>query len=165
MEQPQDISKKSDKLFAFGILGIVLLLILYNIYNYYAPIMRLRGSELMSIEGTDPIDGTYKKIELTDKLTLVNFWATWCYSCVGELPVLDGASSKLQIIGVMRPPVKKSLLDDFKIQYPNIVGDNAVFEKFAISALPTTIVVRNRRVEDIQLGLVTEEDIKKWLSK
>ena len=68
---------------------------------------------------------TIKLADLTDKVTLVNFWATWCAPCVKELPALDrleaavgGSDFRVQLISLDRAGSKvyAPFLEDLGIE-------------------------------------------------
>ena len=46
------------------------------------------GSDLKVITGDTITEETVNPIE-TDKITIINFWGTWCTPCVNELPYFD----------------------------------------------------------------------------
>jgi thiol-disulfide isomerase/thioredoxin len=46
-------------------------------------------------EFTDPDGGTHTLADYKGKVTLVNFWATWCAPCREEMPALDRLQSEL----------------------------------------------------------------------
>jgi thiol-disulfide isomerase/thioredoxin len=97
-------------------------------------------------EGDSLISGS-----LHGKVTLVNFWATWCGPCVIETPELVALQEEwedrdFQIVGVSMDEegfdAVGPFADDFKIQYPLVLDDGALADEFGgVYALPTTFVV------------------------
>lgn len=53
--------------------------------------MPLVSQEVKAIYG---IRDLLKRLEPSDTLYVVNFWATWCKPCVAELPALDSLNLK-----------------------------------------------------------------------
>ncbi len=88
-----------------------------------------------------------------DKLVLVEFWATWCVPCVGELPNLIKAYNKhhadgFEIIGISLDKDEQKLRSFLKTkeipwaQYCDGKGwDSKLVAKYGIQAIPTTFLL------------------------
>ena len=83
-----------------------------------------------------------------DGPAVLNFWATWCYPCRTELPVLQRASAEypnVRFVGVddgFAPAESVAFLDDFGVTYDQFVdADGALAEELEISGLPATVVL------------------------
>ncbi len=88
------------------------------------------------------------------KLLVVNFFATWCFPCLGLLPLLieaqqkDGAAG-LQVVGIGLDREAELVLEPFRefyrIPYPILVGADRFAEPGLplgpIHTLPTTVVI------------------------
>ena len=93
----------------------------------------------------------FKKIH--KKITIINFWATWCSPCRKEIPDLisinsEYASKGVRVIGISTDKGGKVIADvsDFvkahKIDYPIIIDNGKLSDAFGnIRGLPTTFFI------------------------
>lgn len=102
--------------------------------------------------------------DLKGKVTIVNFWATWCPPCRQEIPDLialqDKYRDQLQIIGVSEdddPPSKvKQFVADHKMNYRIVMTTNEIHKVFGnVDALPTSFVIdREGRIVQKHVGML-----------
>lgn len=74
------------------ILLIILLLgfTFFIVRHQYAPRKTAIGVEAPEIELTDIQKTRLKLSELKGSVVFINFWATWCPTCVEEMPFIEG---------------------------------------------------------------------------
>ncbi len=103
----------------------------------------------------DDVDGHAVSLgQWRGKVLLVNFFATWCFPCLGELPLLEELEKRrgaegLQVVGVGLDREGALVLAPFRrfygIEFPLLVGADRFAEPglpFApIPVLPTTVLV------------------------
>ena len=129
------------------------------------------GSQSPSFSLTS-LDGmTVKSSALKGSVVVLNFWATWCQPCMGEIPELKqfAANSKAKVIGIAldQDGVKtiKPFVVSNNINYTVLVGDEEVFQRFNGVGIPYTLVLDpSQRIVKIYRGPTTkkaiEEDLK-----
>ena len=116
--------------------------------------------------------------ENLSKLTLVNFWATWCSPCRQEMPLfetmtrLHGANG-FGVIGVAidNPSTSQPFLDEMDIRYPILYAERTGMELMSLSGneqglLPYSLLIdENGQVIDQVLGKIDEAKISAWISE
>jgi thiol-disulfide isomerase/thioredoxin len=122
---------------------------------------------LSSLEGK-----TVAMKDLSNKVVIVDFWATWCGPCREEIPHLNELYSELkgkglEIVGISMDTDGtdgvKDFAREFRIQYPIVMGDEKVAESFGgIIGLPTTFVIdRQGKIAKKYIGLPPAGDMRK----
>lgn len=113
------------------------------------------------------------------ELTMVNYWATWCGPCVGELPALakigELTEGRVQVLGVQLDALSnggkrdedaigaaKELFEASKAAYPSVVPDEWLTQiGTLVQSIPTTFFVdQNGNVLDAVIGSRSEQQ---WL--
>lgn len=131
---------------------------------------------LPSFSYPDLQGNTRSSEEWSDKVVVLNFWASWCPPCKKETPAFIATQARypdlVQFVGIAiddREPVLQ-FANDFGINYPTLLGDmNAVEISKQLgnrySALPfTAIFDKNGKLVFQHTGEVREDDLEKQLS-
>ncbi len=93
-----------------------------------------------------------------EKLTVIDFWATWCKPCVSSIPKLNNiyeeyAPKGIEFIGVnIDGPRNLSKVKPFatsmKISYPLVLDpDQNLVDRFNVTVFPTMIVLNEKGKE------------------
>lgn len=111
---------------------------------------------------------TYNTADLTGKVVLVNFWASWCKPCEQEAAELEAVWKLYEPDGevlffgldyVDTEPEARGYLDKFGITYPN--GPDLrteVSQMFRIRGVPETYIIdRQGNLAHIKIGPYTSQ--------
>jgi len=88
--------------------------------------------------------------QLRDRITVVNFWATWCIPCREEMPLFDEVwraerDQGVTFVGVAIQDDEaslKSFVQRLDITYPTgLDQDNSIALSYQVVGLPTTVFV------------------------
>jgi len=114
--------------------------------------------EIDKLEKTKAPDFTLRDMEgrqfsmksLKGKVVLLNFWATWCPSCVAEMPSFDRVLQQLRGRGleVVAVSADRSLADVSKfvgkrpVSFPVVFDETRqVTKQYKVFSLPTTFLI------------------------
>ncbi|HVS21572.1 MAG TPA: TlpA disulfide reductase family protein, partial [Pyrinomonadaceae bacterium] len=106
------------------------------------------------------------------RVVLLNFWATWCVPCRGEIPEFNAMQKELQargfsIVGASVSPVDtadaiRSFQKDVKQEYTVIRGAEEIGAKFGNGpGLPVTYLLdREGRIRQKFIGQTSRENFE-----
>ena len=112
------------------------------------------------------------------KLTLVNFWASWCTPCRKEMPMFEAMSRRekakgFQVIGIAidSPEKAQPMLDSMDISYPILYAQNAGMRLMDVTGNPlgllpySLLLDQYGNVLEQVLGPIHEDEIANWIDK
>jgi thiol-disulfide isomerase/thioredoxin len=119
--------------------------------------------------------GRWNPEVLERRVTLVNFFATWCFPCLGQLPMLgelqkELGSSGLQVVGIGMDLEGERVLDPFARmepeRFPLLIADEAIQNGETpfgrIPLLPSTFLLdRKGRIVRAWPGLPNAAELKR----
>jgi peroxiredoxin len=118
-------------------------------------------------------DASGKTVRLQEyhgRVVLLDFWATWCTGCKKEIPWFEefqetfGARS-FAVVGISLDEggwkVLRPFLNDHKIPYRILLGDDATAQKYGIRNMPDTFLIdQHGRIAAVyRAGLVDKDDV------
>jgi len=149
-------------------LGVLLALVASVSVASAAPLAMVPGDVAPEVRGDTSL-GQRKVVDFSEtRLTLLNFWATWCEPCKQEMPVLEElhqTREDLQVIGVMHDSVEneqmQAFLESLGVSYTVVRPLLRVTKAYGgVGALPTTILIdSDGRVVRRYVG-ATEEQLE-----
>lgn len=108
------------------------------------------------------------------KVTLIDFWETWCGPCMTSLPKIERLrkkySNSVQIIGIISQDTSNALqlLRKKNITFLNLIGNPKILEKYGVNSFPRYILTNNDGViiaEYFGFSEKIENDIKGLIDK
>jgi thiol-disulfide isomerase/thioredoxin len=112
---------------------------------------------------------------LRGKVTVVNFWASWCGPCRREQPGLERLwteyrGRRVQFVGVNfkdDPDAARAYADEFSVTYPSVQDrTGAVAHEFGVPYLPATILVgRDGEMRYQLLGAQAEDTVRRFMDE
>ena len=88
---------------------------------------------------------------ITDGLTLVDFWATWCGPC--------------QMFGPIFETVSDDQTDVNFVKFEIDEGNRRTPAKFGIRSIPSVLAFKNGELKEARTGLMDEETLTQWIEE
>jgi len=108
------------------------------------------------------------------KITIVNFWASWCPPCREEMPELKKVrdaytQDQVLLLGISIDENAKSAeeaVTNFGLNYPAYLAEQDVYATFGIQSIPRLLIydAESKLIVD-HVGPVTYEDLKKFIDE
>ena len=136
----------------------------------------LLHAKLISYVGSDAVGSNGSVGEQLGKLTLVNFWASWCAPCRDEMPIFEAMYRRdnkrgFSIVGVAidNPDNTRAMLDSMNISYPILYAEKTGMQLMDATGNPqgllpySLLLDQQGKVLDQVLGRISEQQIADWI--
>lgn len=105
------------------------------------------------------------------KWVILNYWATWCPSCLDEMPDFVSLYDKrknqdLMVLGIAvdykNEKEVRDFVDDMLVSYPIILGTPKIFSQFGSpKVLPTTLIYNPQgKLVKLKRGAISKQSIE-----
>ena len=91
-------------------------------------------------------DSYHNEVMETEKVVVIDFWATWCGPCKMMAPVVEEVAKDYP---------------DVKVCKVNVDEEPDLSNAFKIVSIPTIVVIKNGEIIDSVVGYRPKEDIEK----
>jgi thiol-disulfide isomerase/thioredoxin len=120
------------------------------------------------------LDGrSHRLSDYRGQVVVVNFWATWCSSCVKELPILQAFQDEnpsVRVLAINFEKIELAALSNFVaklgLTFPVLrIGDYPLIPFEPLKGLPTTVIVdRLGKILAHHAGPVTRESLEVFIA-
>ena len=105
--------------------------------------------------------------DFRDRTVLLSFWATWCFPCRRELPVIakierDWAAKGLTVLRITNetPEVVRAFLKGTHQKFATLVNGESVSSQFAANGIPTLVLIdKSGRIVTYDVSELSETEL------
>lgn len=166
---PSKLSKLLDWAI-YGSVALVFGMLLMRGKSGPAEGTRAKAFELPLASG----DGSFRLEEAQGKPVLLEVFASWCGACKRAAPMVDRAYRQAQkngyvFVGVSvddNADAARQARANWPIDYPVVVDDGQVQRGYAVSLLPTFVLIdKSGTIKHVSAGVPSERTLQSWLSE
>ena len=95
--------------------------------------------------------GNFEQVISTDKLVIIDFWATWCGPCRALSPIMDELAEEYK--------------DEVVIAKCDTEENNEIAMQFGVRNIPMLVFMKNGEVVDTRVGLQRKGDLVKMIDE
>ena len=95
--------------------------------------------------------GNFEQVISSDKLVIIDFWATWCGPCRALSPIMDELAEQYK--------------DEVVIAKCDTDENNEIAMQFGVRNIPMLVFMKNGEVLDTRVGLQRKGDLVKMIDE
>ena len=132
-KMPIEKKRKIFKTVLYSVLAVLLVgaLVYFNFIHKNPPSVadgcnvgeKCYGTELKLYDENGLTESTFNPAENTGKITIINFWGTWCTACVHELPYFDKIATEYKdqvtVVAIHSMLLENTAAPYINEKYPN----------------------------------------------
>ena len=157
-----------------AVLPLILLALLLGRLTLGAAPTQLIGSSAPDFALADLDGNPVRLADLRGRPVIINFWASYCASCVEEFPLLKSAIAQhrtdgLAVVGVVfqdRSEAARAFMSRMQATWPaamDVTGD--VAQAYGVFAPPESFFIdRQGRIAGLQIGELSSKDLDRQLA-
>lgn len=128
----------------------------------------------LAINLEDAYGKPFTKNNYKGKITIINFWATWCPPCVQEIPSLNRLKNKMknypfELISINYAEDRKTILEFMKeinVEFPVLLDKDGTFaRKWNVITYPSTFVIDKNGKIKYGVNAAIEWDSPEFIEK
>lgn len=125
------------------------------------------GAAATPVTGTTTDGGTFAASRTAGRVTVVDFWGSWCGPCRAEQAALNALAARYQNRGVVFVGVDmrddtasaNAYRSDFHVPYPSVSDSGDIAAAYNVLAPPELVIIdKSGHITDELLGTVTGAD-------
>ena len=95
--------------------------------------------------------GNFEQVISSDKLVIIDFWATWCGPCRALSPIMDELAEQYK--------------DEVVIAKCDTDENNEIAMQFGVRNIPMLVFMKNGEVVDTRVGMQRKGDLVKMIDE
>lgn len=128
------------------------------------------GIEAPAFGGLTPTGAPLKLADHSQKVVLIDFWATWCPPCVASMPALEHVYREYKdrgfvVIGVNQEAGEEATVRDFvrarEVTFPILMDTGAIAKDYGVFTFPTSFLIgKDGVIRSVHRGVTNESQLR-----